>query len=291
MDRDRAHARCSALSLAAEEPLHATAAHALEWLVLEVPGAWPRDVGGGDGLPGEARAAALAWRDAWGNGSRRRILFARRPGRRGTGLLVFTVVATEGRQEVRRLALERLTDLAASDLEHAGERVDTSLALVCGHGSRDRCCAAAGTAVHGALADSLGDEQAWISSHQGGHRFAANVLVLPSGIQLGRVDPELAPAVVGKALAGEIDLDHYRGRTCYPPEVQAAEHAVRAATGLTGVRDLSLVSAADRSGVTFRSADGRLHEAVVERFPGPEVPPSCGEPAERQAVLRGRLVA
>lgn len=288
MSVGRLPSRCSALSLAAREPLHATAAHALEWLVVEVAGSWPRDVGGGQGLPDGARDAVLAWRDAAGVGPRR-VLFVRRPGHAVAAPLVLRVLATEELQEVRRIALGSLSDLAGLELGNAGELVETSLVLVCGHGSRDRCCAASGTAVYRVLSGSLGAEQAWISSHQGGHRFAPNLLVLPSGIQLGRVAPELAPAIAAKALAGEIDLDHYRGRTCYPPEAQAAEQAVREATGLTRLRDLSLVSA-DGGGAWFRSADGTLYGAVVERVPGPEVPPSCGEPAARQTLLRARLV-
>ena len=42
---------------------------------------------------------------------------------------------------------------------------------------------------------------------------------------------------------GRIRLDHYRGRCCYPFPVQAAEHRVREATGLTGLDDLMLVAA------------------------------------------------
>ena len=67
------------------------------------------------------------------------------------------------------------------------------LVLICGHGTRDTCCAVRGTAVHAALASHLEPDQLWISSHQGGHRFAANVLVLPAGIHLGRLTPDTAP--------------------------------------------------------------------------------------------------
>lgn len=281
--------RCSALSLEAGEGLAATATHATEWLVIEVPGPWPRDAASGEGLPGDVREVVVAWRDGGAGEARRRLLFVRRPGRTGAARLVFLVAATEERAEARRLALDDLSDLAGVELEAAGEPVGSGLVLVCGHGSRDRCCASAGTAVFGALARSLGEEELWISSHQGGHRFAANVLVLPTGIQLGRVDPARAPTIVGAALAGEIDLDHYRGRACYAPEAQAAEHAVRAATGLTGIHDVRL-QGVDGPAIAFRGTDGAVYRAVVERRPGPEVPPSCGEHPERQSALVGRVV-
>ena len=112
------------------------------------------------------------------------------------------------------------------------------LVLVCGHGTRDACCALRGSAVHGALAADLEPDSLWISSHQGGHRFAANVLVLPGGIHLGRVAPEDASRVVGDALAGRISLGHYRGRTAYSAREQAAEAVVRKAAGLVSLADL-----------------------------------------------------
>ena len=52
--------RCSERSLAAGESLTATATPATQFLLVEVPGAWPRDVSGGDGLPAEMRETAPA---------------------------------------------------------------------------------------------------------------------------------------------------------------------------------------------------------------------------------------
>ena len=46
------------------------------------------------------------------------------------------------------------------------------------------------------------------------------MLVLPNGLHFGRVDTQSAPLVVARALAGRIDLEHYRGRTCYATNVQ-----------------------------------------------------------------------
>jgi hypothetical protein len=252
------------------------------WLVLEVPGSWPRDVESGDGVPDAVQSAVSLWlRSA---SERRRALFVRRPGRPAQSLLAFVVHAAEAATEVRRLELGGHDELARVDLEHAGTRVQAQLVLVCGHGSRDACCALRGTAVYGALADRLGDEELWISSHQGGHRFAANVLVLPAGLQLGRVEPGEAPLVVAGALDGRIELGRYRGRTCYSPPVQAAEHAVRVANGLDGVADLH-VAGSEGSIVRFLARDGRELAARVEEHDGPVVPPSCGVEAEPQRTL------
>ena len=51
-------------------------------------------------------------------------------------------------------------ELADVDLETAGETRAAPLVLVCGHGTRDACCALRGTAVYGELAEHLGDGRA-----------------------------------------------------------------------------------------------------------------------------------
>jgi hypothetical protein len=198
------------------------------------------------------------------------------------------VRADELDTDVRRFELERPDDLAGVDLEAGGDVVATPLALVCGHGSRDRCCALRGTAIFAALRETVGDEALWLSSHQGGHRFAGNVLVLPSGIQLGRVDEEDAEEVVARAFAGRIDLDRSRGRTCYEPRVQAAEHALRAELGLEEL-DAVRVAGVEGSLVRFRDRDGVEHAAIVEEVEGPVVPASCGAEPEAQRAFTVRL--
>ena len=123
----------------------------------------------------------------------------------------------------------------------------------------------------------------WISSHHGGHRFAANVLVLPNGLHFGRVDTQSAPLVVARALAGRIDLEHYRGRTCYATNVQAAERVVREARDLESVADLHVVRV-DGSVVRFRAWNGSEYAALVEEIVGPSVPASCGAQPNLKAL-------
>jgi hypothetical protein len=277
--------RCSDASLAAYEPLAGTATTTERWLLVEVPGSWPRDVSLEGALPEGAHAALTAWVFAT---PRSRLLYLRRPGRSGTRPGVFAVTSREGSCELRRIVVERHEDLAHTDLE-GGQLVEGRLVLVCGHGSRDQCCALRGTPVFGALAPGSGEDELWISSHQGGHRFAGNVLVLPLGVHLGRLDPDNAPAVVQRALGGRIDLGHYRGRTFYDAHVQAAEHAIREATGLEGVDDLRLATVED-SLVCFRDRYGNAHEAEVEQAPGPVVPASCGTAPEPQSIFRAHVL-
>lgn len=279
-------ARCSESSLEAGESLAATATTAEHWLLVEVPATWPRDVSMEGALPEPALKGVNAWLEATASS---RVLFVRRPGRSSARALVFVIRAGESTREVRRLELLETADLAEIDLTADGVRTDRPLVLVCGHGTRDPCCALHGTAVYGALAGRLGDEELWISSHQGGHRFAANVLVLPAGLQFGRVEPGAAPYVVARALAGRIELDRYRGRTCYAAPTQAAERAVREAEALEGVADLR-VAEIDGARVRFAARDGSEHIALVEEVVGPRVSASCGVAPENQRAFSARIL-
>jgi hypothetical protein len=277
--------RCADISRSVGESLFGTATTVTSWLLVEVSGTWPHDVSTGDALPSPARSAADAWLEGT-PGSR--LLFVRRPGRTGSRVVAFVVHADERRSEVRRLELASVAALASVELGSAGDLVEDPLVLVCGHGVRDACCALRGGAVFSALAPTVPEGSLWISSHQGGHRFAANVLVLPAGLQFGRVEPEEAPGVVASALGGSIELDRYRGRTCFTSAAQAAERAVRAAAGLDRVDDLRLVGI-DGDLVRFVARGGVEHAAVVEPHDGPAVPASCGAVAEPQPLLTARL--
>lgn len=271
-------ARCADLSEAAGETISATATNAESWLLVEIRGTWPRDVGAGDGLDDAAREAVTAWLERTPSS---RLMFVRRPGRAREPHLAFVVRADEREAHVRRIELEHLTGLAEVDLSRDGTAVETQLVLVCGHGTRDACCALRGSAVFGALGARVPVDGLWLSSHQGGHRFAANVLVLPVGIQLGRVSPGEAVDVVGAALDGRIALDRYRGRIAYTAREQAAERIVRESRGLVRAADLTLAGD-DGTYVTFVDGDGHEHRAVPSEASGPPVPASCGADPEPQ---------
>lgn len=279
-------ARCSDASRAASEPLGGTATTAERWLLVEVREGWSRDVAKSDALPEAARDVVAGWLKRT---PASRLLFVRRPSRSAGNVVAFVVEAPESGGVVRRLELAGHDALVDVDLDVDGEVTRAPLVLVCGHGSRDACCALRGTAVFGALAGVLGEEELWLSSHQGGHRFAANVVVLPAAVQLGRIEPGEAPRIVAGVLEGRIDLARYRGRTCHEPAVQAADFAVRASAGLDRVGDLRLLGVSG-STVRLRGADGVVHVVEVSEAPGPTVPVSCGLGAEPQTVLVGTIV-
>ena len=257
---------CSALS--AGEPLAGTAGQTDAFLLVEVRGLWERDAL--DSLAERPAAAIRAWLEAT---LRSKALLIRRPDRRGDELAAF-VVRADGRT-ARRFRLAAHDELADLNLSGGGEPVDRPLALVCGHGRRDACCARLGRPLYDELRDELDPESLWLSSHVGGHRFAPNLLWLPEGLLFGRVEPGQAAALVEELRAGRLPVECLRGRTTWPPEAQAAEIAIRT----SGAHEVGLVSA-EGGRIRLATPTGEVEVTVgLER--GPALPPSCGAEPER----------
>jgi hypothetical protein len=95
--------------------------------------------------------------------------------------------------------------------------------LVCTHGKRSVCCARFGGPLAQALA-ARHPGQVWETTHVGGHRFAANLVILPHGLYYGPVDRDAALAAIGAYRRGAVVASRYRGRAGQPREEQEAEY-------------------------------------------------------------------
>jgi hypothetical protein len=262
---------CADVSRESGEPLAATASRLDHWLVVEYRGLWGRDLLPGSGLTDQVKAHLRAQLKAL---PRSRLLFVRRPERRErSGFKLYFGDSPERGGRLFAVEVPQYRDLVELDFAGAlrdggatwAEQLDHPLLVVCTHGKRDRCCAKYGRPVYEELREQTQEDWVWQSTHVGGDRFAGNVVSLPDGLYYGRVDRLEVWALLDELYAGRIYLDRYRGRSCYPFPVQAAELAVRTETGLTGVEDLTLVSAA-RDGevwaVVFQAGDD-VHEIDV----------------------------
>ncbi len=281
-----ARAYCSEQNPA--EPLWGTADTVDVWLCLEYRPVWKGRALTDNALAQRSRdwleqtVTALA-----GIGLRARPQFVRQPqlDRDDTTLLVAAshrTVRFSGRGYDFLLDLDLAAQLAGGDFGAGGEVVHEPQYLVCTNGQRDLCCARFGLPVYTALTERVGD-RAWQVTHLGGHRFAANVLTLPDACLYGRVTPEAVDEFVTRVDAGEVDFPRLRGRTCYPPLVQAAEAAI----GRQGARLLHVDGSADAGSVTFADP----HERVTVRMKRSEamrVVKSCGdEPEVVNPFVRG----
>ena len=163
--------------------------------------------------------------------------------------------------------LRHLQDLLDADLEALasgrpngfGIASSDPLFLVCTNGARDPCCAERGRPLAAAL-EKVFRDRVWECSHIGGARFAPNLVCFPHAVYFRRVAPEDGSRIARDAEAGTLDLEHYRGRSCYPFDVQAAEYFARRTWGLTRIDDLTAVQrrevAEEEVEVEFKGATG-----------------------------------
>ena len=288
-----AAAFCSDLSAAAGEPLAGTAPRTDHWLLVEVRGLWETDALDSPGLQPPARAALDRFLAAVPHS---RVQLVRQAARRDVpGVCVFRVDGREGSESIVAWELTALDELATLDLAGGlgGAPVDDPLLLVCTHGKRDACCARIGSRVAEALEQEVDPSWVWQSSHLGGHRFAANVLWLPHGLYLGRLDEGEMPALGDAVRAGRIRLAHLRGRASYPPAAQAAAAALyeRLGVNFLGAVTLVAVEAGARDGDSDGAATVRLRAAGDEHVyrvrpePAPALVVSCGGEPEPQVRL------
>jgi hypothetical protein len=266
---------CADTSRADAEQLAATASRVDRWILLEYRGLWAHDAVDDSTLSAAVKAHL---RDQRRRAPNTRILFVRRTERRAhDGLCAFVAVTTQEERSLRRLELDRYDELLDLDLATAGEPVAHPLLLVCTHGKHDRCCAVYGRPLYDAVREQVDEGWVWQSTHVGGDRFAGNLVVLPDGVYYGRVEPSEVWPVLESALAGDVYLPRYRGRSCHSFPVQAAELAVREATGLLGVGDVRFVGgAATETGWRVRmAADGAEHLLHVRREEGEPTHLTC----------------
>jgi len=274
---DTAVAPCSDLTRAAGDDPAGSGTAFCTFLLLDYRSPWGRDAAGDavrDLLAPAAGAAVHA--------ARALRAFAIRPvqGRRGA-IPIPARAGTVG-HDARLMDLATLPDepavTAIASETLVGNPADGVLIAVCTNARRDRCCAVRGRPVATALHAEFGDRVTEIS-HLGGHRYAATMLVLPTGYSYGFLDPVIARDVVLAALDGLVHPANVRGRADLPPAAQAADAFWRRQIGPAGVDavrienvrtdgDETLVTA------TVQGGPGRLH---LHRVPGPEIPvTACG---------------
>lgn len=273
--------RCSAESVARDEPVFATASLVSSWLLIEQSGAWGPDALTDSKFPDDVAAELES------KASGVRILLIRHRTASGADPVYFKA-HSGGEGSAPSLVVNPLPDpsvLLALDMEALsggdtgpGTPVDHPLFLVCTHGRHDICCADNGRPLYRAMSSARPD-RTWEVSHLGGDRFAGNLLVLPRGDYFGRVSPEDAEGLVSSYESGRLDLAHHRGRSIQPRLVQAAEHLVRESHALDRFDDLTLTAYRrpehDLAEVVFRWPDGSVRVEVAARHQPQEVYMTC----------------
>lgn len=278
MVRERGRPGCAAESVDRDEPLIATASRVRRWLIIEQPGPWGREA------LIESRLDATVARTVRSHARRAnvRVLLARQPSwdSSDSGQRAFLVRSDRVHRWIEQVDLADPHELVGLDLAvldsddppGIGRPGPANLHLVCTNGKHDACCADFGRPVIRALREAEAPD-VWECSHVGGDRFAANVVCLPTGVYFGRVAPEESERIVREHGEGLLDLDCYRGRSCYPPLIQAAEIFARRELDERRL-DALHISGAQRHGdesasVMLDHADKGGIEVEVTREQGP----------------------
>ena len=232
---------CSQMSSQSGEHLYGTALEVKNWFLLEYSGAWKRDAFLQSALPEEVKEHLRGFLSSF---EESRIQLIGGPGPSKGNLAFYYAHSSEFFPKLYRFEIETYEDLLSINLPELVriggiEKFSCSekLALVCTHGARDGCCAAAGSEVYREL---LQKEKisAWRTTHVGAHRFAANIVMLPEGIYYGRVNRENLEDVVFSHLRGEIFLDCYRGRSCFSQTSQVSDYFLRKKLEKLGIYDI-----------------------------------------------------
>jgi hypothetical protein len=243
------------------EPSMASAPEASRaWLLIEHPGPWPHEAAEA------AQPAPLTELVRSAEEFGVRVQLIRRPGRRRVGdvrsvFLGWTAGDSpwlryaEVSASAPELAERDLKELAAGIVPAFGAVWDDPLYLVCTHGKRNVCCARLG----GPLAQALANRHpgpVWETTHVGGHRFAANLVILPHGLYYGPVGVGQAAAAIDAYQRGAVVPGRYRGRAGQPRPDQEAEYARLAEAGALPLASGAL--SAEREPRGGRGEDGGL---------------------------------
>ena len=253
--------RCAVTARERGDQLFGTAAPGQRWLLVEHPGPWPRRAF--DTSPTLLAVAARAVSEGL------KAVLIRRPGRPASPAVARAWAYVDVRPGSEGIWWSEYTDerdLLRARLGPSGPRSTEGVQLVCAHGKHDTCCAVDGRPVAAALA-AANPDTTWECTHVGGDRFAPNVVLLPHGLFYGGLDPASALRVVEEYRAGAVVPELLRGRSAFPPAVQAAQHYAREHTGETSVDALTPldVETLDKQTTRVRLAHGAGALIVVVR--------------------------
>jgi hypothetical protein len=249
---DKSKLSCSLDSLQKAEPLIASVNPARHWLLVEYNAAWSAKAYAESTIPQEVKSHLDFAQKSLG--SSRLLLIRQQPRQTKRNLRFFLAVADEHDPSLFEFQFTSYAEILQLDLpaivnnpgSFREQQRHEPLFLVCTNGKRDLCCATHGLPVYRALA-SEPELEVWQTSHVGGHRFAANLVCLPHAFFYGRVKPTTASHLAAAYRHGHLDLEHFRGRGCYPEVVQAAEYYLRSQENLTRLDELTFLASKEQT--------------------------------------------
>ncbi|NYF98485.1 sucrase ferredoxin [Janibacter cremeus] len=281
--------RCSLAARERGDVPVGTAVPAPYWFLVGHPGPWPTKA-----IDAEPLTEVAGRLSQQLNRFGARLQLVRRHGR-----LEGPLVESEGLQpvflvDVRRGLIGRSTWRTPQDLVELAGRFDDlpdpseePLALVCTHARKDVCCAIEGRVVAAVLDDVL-PGAVWETTHLGVDRFAGNTALLPEGSMYGQLDGDIAPQVVLDHFDGRVDLERWRGRSCWTPVAQVAVHDVLGSVPAARLADVAEPTQTDLGSGTWRvdiDLAGSVHSRLVTRTMSEAHVLTCSGAPKQQALF------
>lgn len=287
---------CSEISLNAREEIFATTPRVDVWFLLEYRGAWNDKAFVYSKIPKDVKERINVNLQTIPNS---RLQLIKRHDNSGDTLKFYVAKSDELEPRLYEFdfrSYEELLDLDINEiLEGNSHLKEEPLFLVCTNGAYDKCCGKYGAPVYLDAVKNEKNFKVWQTTHLGGHRFAANLLHLPNGIYYGRVRDFGVHKLIEESIDRRIDLGHYRGRSCYSKDVQAAEYFLRKKTGIKEISAFRLISSKNPDNGDFviefiSQSDEKTHHVHIrknkERFMNYT---SCKD-KEKSPIAQFRLV-
>lgn len=221
------HTFCADLSREQGDPLAGSGAHVERNLLISWPRAkWQRNLRHASDMP----ATLVQKLDALAAGGRR-VNLIHRHGQDPDHHQLF-LMPERRRFAVPREALEDFLNAWQNQASLAPWElgsVEHDLLLCCTHGKKDKCCAKYGYRTYKRLAQTVEAHQlpfeVWESSHLGGCRLAASIILLSPVRKYGRITPEQVLPFLQTEAQGRRFLPGYRGDSQLTPAQQCAQLA------------------------------------------------------------------
>ena len=235
---------CFESSLNAEEEMYGTATRADVWFLLEYRGHWSKSAYKDSKIPKKVKSHINRELKSISNS---RLQVIKKQSNTDRYLKLYIAVAKEKNPRLYEINFTDYKDLLDLNvkkmLKSDKNRTDTKLYIICTNGEYDVCCGKFGMPVYLDIAKGKHEAQTWESNHIGGHRFASTFVCFPHGLTFGRVrEGKIAEKLMKQYENGKVNLDNYRGRSCYDSALQAAEYFVRKESGIVDISELNLKS-------------------------------------------------
>jgi hypothetical protein len=233
---------CFNNSLQASEQIFATAPNVNFWILIEYKDFWEEKAFNNCDIDIEVKNVI---RDLAGQYPKSRIQLIRNELSSKDHIKLYIAITKETERKVYEFKVESHQDILNIDFNRGLSDRNLKpepILLVCTHGSHDKCCGEKGLELFNNLSKHEKDFEVWQTTHLGGHRFAANILILPDGIYYGRITKDNYEKIINSHLNNNLEINMLRGRCFYHPEVQAAEYYLRSELKYSYINSLNLIS-------------------------------------------------